>query len=289
MKVSGFTFVRNALKYDYPVAESIRSLLPLADEMIVAVGNSEDETEQLIRGIGSAKIKSVPAIWDDSLREGGHVLAVETDKALAEVAADSDWAFYLQADEVIHENDYEKISSAMKKWKDDERVEGLLFHYKHFYGSYDYVADSRQWYRREIRIVRNNRSIHSWKDAQGFRRNNRKLNVKEVDATIYHYGWVKNPLQQQAKQKTFHKLWHNDQWVEEHVMKGDQFDYSGISSLAKFAGTHPAAMKERITKMNWRFDFDISKKNLSLKEKILRAVEKVTGRKPFEYKNYRII
>ncbi|MBM3912615.1 MAG: glycosyltransferase family 2 protein, partial [Sphingomonadales bacterium] len=44
MKVSGFTFIRNAVLLDYPILEAIRSILPLCDEIVVAVGKSEDET-----------------------------------------------------------------------------------------------------------------------------------------------------------------------------------------------------------------------------------------------------
>lgn len=57
MKVVGFSFIRNALKYNYPVEEALRSILPLCDEIIVAVGNSEDNTRQLISSI-DAKIKN---------------------------------------------------------------------------------------------------------------------------------------------------------------------------------------------------------------------------------------
>jgi glycosyltransferase involved in cell wall biosynthesis len=110
MKVSGFTFVRNAVKYGYPVVESITSILPVVDEMIVCLGNSDDETEAVIKAIGSAKIKIVHSVWDDSLREGGKVLAVETDKAIAATAADSDWLFYIQADEVVHEKYHHAIT-----------------------------------------------------------------------------------------------------------------------------------------------------------------------------------
>ena len=103
MKISGFTFVRNAIKYDYPVVESIISILPIVDEFVVSVGNSDDGTLELIQSINSPKIKIVHSVWDDSLRKGGTILAVETDKAFQHVSADSDWAFYLQADEVVHE------------------------------------------------------------------------------------------------------------------------------------------------------------------------------------------
>ena len=122
MKVSGFTFVKNAIKYGYPVTASIRSVLPLVDEMIVCLGDSEDDTTRLIESIGSDKIKIIHSVWDSSLREGGKVLAVETNKALDATTAESDWLFYIQADEVIHEQYYPVILNAMQKYKQDTRV-----------------------------------------------------------------------------------------------------------------------------------------------------------------------
>lgn len=287
MKVSGFTFVRNAVKYDYPVREAIRSVLPLCDEFVVCLGNSDDDTETLIRSIDSDKIRIIHSVWDDSLREGGRVLAVETDKAFDAVAADSDWAFYIQADEVVHEKYHDAIRAGMQKWKDDGRVEGLLFRYVHFYGTYNYVGDSRRWYRNEIRIIRNDKRIRSWKDAQGFRKNGEKLAVKKIDAEIYHYGWVKSPEKQQEKQKNFHKLWHSDETVQRMTGQADTFDYSGIDSLTLFKGTHPDVMRERIQRMNWTFEHDIKEKRLSFKNRVMHLLEKLTGKRFFEYKNYR--
>lgn len=215
MFVSGFTIVRNAVKFDYPVVEAIQSILPLCDEFVVAVGKSEDETLQLIRSIGDPKIRIIETTWDDSLREGGRVLADETNKAFDALSEKADWCFYIQGDEIIHEQYHETIRRSMLEWKDDARVDGLLFHYKHFYGSFDFVADSRKWYRNEIRIVRRNPEIRSYKDAQGFRKKDgSKLHVKPVDAYVYHYGWVKPPEAQQAKQQHFHKMWHDDQWMK---------------------------------------------------------------------------
>ena len=186
MKVTGFSFVRNALKFDYPIVEAITSILPLCDEFIVAVGKSEDDTLQLIKSIDSSKIKIIETVWDDSLREGGRVLAVETDKAFAAISPDTDWAFYIQGDEVIHEKYHQVIIEELKKWKDDSRVEGLLLKYLHFYGSYNYVGDSRRWYSREIRILKYNKNIRSFRDAQGFRMIDKKIKVKPIDAYIYH-------------------------------------------------------------------------------------------------------
>lgn len=289
MKVSGFTFVRNAVKYDYPVKEAIGSILPLCDEFIVCLGNSDDATEALIRSIKSDKIKIVPSVWDDSLREGGRVLAVETDKAFDAVSADSDWAFYIQADEVVHEKYHNSIREAMQQWQNDPEVEGLLLHYTHFYGTYQYVADSRRWYRNEIRVIRNDKQIRSWKDAQGFRKNGEKLAVKPVAAEVYHYGWVKSPEKQQEKQKNFHKLWHTDQTVQKMTGNTDAFDYSGIDSLTLFKGTHPMVMKERMDRMDWSFEHNLHEKKLSLKNRLMHWVEKLTGKRFFEYRNYRKI
>lgn len=193
MKVAGFTFIRNAVKYDYPIIEAITSILPICDEFIVAIGNSEDETEQLILSIGSPKIKIIHTVWDDTLREGGKVLAIETDKAMDAISTDVDWCFYIQGDEVVHERYLPVIVTAMQQHADDKYVEGLLFKYEHFYGSYQYVGDAPNWYRREIRVVRKDAQIRSYRDAQGFRKNNQKLHVKLIDAFVYHYGWVKNP------------------------------------------------------------------------------------------------
>lgn len=289
MKVTGFTFIRNALIYDYPVVEAIRSILPICDEFVVAVGKSDDETLQLIAEIDPSKIRIIETVWDDSLREGGRVLAEETDKAYKAISDDTDWAFYIQGDEVVHEKYLEKIKNAMIRWKDHLEVEGLLFDYLHFYGSYDFVGSSGKWYPHEIRVVRRNNSIYSYRDAQGFRTDgNRKLNVKKVDAFVYHYGWVKEPAAMQRKQENFHKLWHPDNWVEKNVVKADSFDYSGIDALERFKGTHPAVMLERIKTKNWKFDFDLTYNNLSIKDKFKKALRKYTGIE-IGYRNYRMI
>jgi hypothetical protein len=290
MKISGFTFIRNAIKYDYPVLESIQSILPLCDEFIVAVGQSDDATLSLVESINSPKIRIIHTTWDDSLREGGRVLALETDKAFRAIASDSNWAFYIQADEIVHEKYLDTINNAMQHWKDDPKVDGLLFKYQHFYGSYDYVGESSNWYRREIRVIRNDRSIYSYRDAQGFRKgDNEKLRVKLIDAEIYHYGWVKHPAVMQKKQETFHKLWHNDQWVEKNIPATAEFDYTEVDALRLFTGTHPQTMFARIDQKNWTFEHDISKHNYSTKELLKKWVREYTGWYIGEYRNYRLV
>jgi hypothetical protein len=290
MKVSGFTFIRNARIYDYPIEEAIRSILPICDEVVVAVGRSDDDTLDMIKAIDPGKVRIVETVWDDTLREGGRVLAVETDKALSHISKDADWAFYIQGDEVIHEQYLKAVYEGMLQCQDREQVDGLLFKYLHFYGSYDYVGASPQWYRHEIRVIRNKPGIYSYKDAQGFRKDtNQKLNVYPIDAWIYHYGWVKEPRAMQRKQNNFNKLWHDDEWMERHVGSTQVFDYGAeVSQLTRFTGTHPEVMKQRIARLNWDFDFDISLDRRTLKEKVKSFLFNRLGL-DFYYKNYRIL
>ncbi len=290
MKVAGFTFIRNAVKFDYPITEAIRSILPLCDEVVVGVGACEDGTGELIGAVASEKIRTFPSVWDDSLRQGGQVLAAETDKAFDAVSADADWCIYIQGDELIHEQYHLVIREAMEKYLDDPRVEGLLFNYLHFYGSYDYVGDSRTWYSHEIRVIRNDKAIRSYRDAQGFRKNGRKLRVKPIEAWIYHYGWVKDPSQQLQKHLSFEKLYNVHNHADRvSAGKVEGFDYSAIDSLTRFTGTHPAVMQDRIKRKNWVFEFDTRRKNFSLKGRLLYWIERKTGKRLFEYRNYTII
>src|ERR1700761_5840576 len=174
MKVAGFTFIKNAVKNDYPIVEAITSILPLCDEFVIALGDSVDETEDLIKGINSPKIRIIHTVWDNNLREGGQVFAAQTDISYQAISPDADWAFYIQGDECVHEKYLPLIKKEMEDNLTDLRIEGLLFKYLHFYGSYDYYGHSRRWYRREIRILRNKKGIHSYRDAQGFRLDGRK-------------------------------------------------------------------------------------------------------------------
>lgn len=288
MRISGFTFVKNAIILDYPFIESILSILPICDEMIVVVGDCEDATREKIVALNEPKIKIIDTVWNPELRTGGKILAEQTNIALANITGD--WGFYIQADEVVHEKYLAEIQNAAQKHLDNPNVEGLLFAYRHFYGSYDYVGISRGWYRHEIRMVKNMPHIKSFKDAQGFRSdNNRKLKVKAIDAEVFHYGWVRSPNAQQKKKELMHPLWHSDKWMEENVFGGDKFRYNRREWLSPFEGTHPEVMKKRIEEMNWKFPYDPSKISIPLKEKLSFWVERKTGIRIAEYKNYQKI
>jgi len=288
MKVAGFTIIRNALKFDYPVIEAINSILPICDKFYVGVGNSDDDTRKLIESITSDKIIIIDTVWDDQLREGGKILSIETNKVFDVIPEEFDWCFYIQSDECVHEADLPKIKNAMELYEDDIAVDGLLFEYKHFYGHYKYIGIGRRWYKNEIRIIKNNKHIRSYKDAQGFRTDtDKKLRVKKTGAYIYHYGWVKPPQAQQAKQENFHKMWHDDEWMKTNIPTVEEFDYSNIDLLGEHKGSHPKIFEDRIKKANWNFVYDKSKVKTNFKYQFLFWVEKLTGWRVGENKNYK--
>ncbi|WP_395767750.1 glycosyltransferase family 2 protein [Aquirufa sp.] len=291
MKIAGFTFIRNAVQNDYPIVEAITSILPICDEFVVAVGNSNDATLELIQAIPSDKIRIIETVWDESAREGGRVFALETNKAYQAISADTDWAFYIQGDECVHEDDLPTIKAAMESHAHDSRVEGLLFNYKHFYGSYDYVAVSRRWYRREIRIVKFDPQVQSYKDAQGFRKGGKKIHAKLIDASIYHYGWVKPPSGLNNKVRNFTQFYHDDAWLAQNVPVDYQFDYENAERLTLFEGSHPSVVQARVARMQWPFQFDpkVLRDKMSFRRKVLQQIEDWTGWRIGEYRNYKLL
>jgi glycosyltransferase involved in cell wall biosynthesis len=289
MKVVGFSFIKNAVKFQYPIVEAIQSILPLCDEVIVAVGKSDDGTRELVEAIDK-KVKIIDTNWDDNLKEGGRVLAAETDKAFQAIGEDADWCIYIQGDEVMHEDGHEEIKRAMLKWKDDKKVDGLLFKYRHFFGSYDYVGIEAHWYRHEIRVIKNNKSIFSYRDAQGFRKNdNQKLQVKPLHAFIHHYGWVQNPSTMKAKQDYKEKIYHSGDFDETKIVVPEDYAFTLVNALQKFTGKHPQIMQQRIDNVKWIFKYNESKNKLSLKDHFKNWSEKILGKRLFDYKNYKII
>jgi hypothetical protein len=291
MKVAGFTFIRNALKFDFPVAEAIASVLPLCDAFFVAVGDSDDNTLDFIRRLAPGKLQVLETTWDASLNKGGEVYANETNKAFDAIPAEYDWCFYIQGDEVIHEKDLPAILGAMQKNLQRLEVEGLLFSYRHFFGTYDYVAASRKWYRNEVRVIRNDKTIRSYRDAQGFRKGNKKLKVMPVEAVIYHYGWVRHPKYMQNKIYAVMKYYGCISEEAATRKAGEmEFNYSRkYDALVKFSGTHPAVMQPRIERLNWTVEVDLARVNLKFRYRILFWWEKLTGIRLFEFRNYKII
>ena len=255
MKISGFTIGKNVSKLYYPIKESILSILPIVDEFIVVLGDSDpdDTTRREIESIGSDKIKIYDSVWDTKKYTNGTILAQQTD--LAKSYCTGDWLFYIQADEAVHEKNLQTIRNTCEQLINDTEVEGLLFKYIHFWGDYGHYQSSHGWYKNEIRIIRNRPDIHSWRDAQSFRKipgfdgvsfhkkvGTFKLKVISIDAYIFHYGWVRPPSCVKVRIREFRSLYIGKEKFEKLSKENPKyasFDYGPMDRLPVFKGTHP--------------------------------------------------
>ena len=289
--ISGFSTVRNGGNLGYPLVESIKSVLPVVDEFIITVGKSDDNTLGIIKKIGDPKIKIIETMWDPRFTVKGRILAVQSNIALFQCTGD--WAFYIQADEVFHDEDRNKIITLCEKYKKDDEVEGFLFDYTHFFGNYGWYGDSYHWYRKEIRLIRNHRGIISWRSAQSFRVDGQKIGVVDSGCRIFHYGWVRPPEVMAEKRKQHDSLHHGGGYSKQV----HQSDYNYLNEMdprcmKPFTGSHPEIMKDRIA--SYKIDFDPSKVNFNpgLKDnrrRIANKIGKLTGWYPGEYRNYRLL
>lgn len=268
MKVSGFTFVRNAEKLYIPVKESILSVLPLCDEFIVALGNNDedDHTEEWINSIGSDKIVIVRTVWDSAKYLRNTEYARQTD--IAKEHCSGDWLIYIQSDEAIHEKDHPEIQRAMETYLHDDQIDGFVFNYNHFWGDYNHVHRSHGWYKQEMRIIRNRPEIHSYKDAQSFRifdsfksddyreylrtEGTHKLKAIALNAEVFHYGYARPPFIMAGKRKQTHVTYRGtDESVKEADAMKPDYDYGPLDRIPLFKGTHPEVMKSWIEDFDW--------------------------------------
>jgi len=236
--ISGFTFIRNGVELGFPFEASIRSLLPLVDEFVVVVGKSNDDTLARIHAIGSPKIRVIETIWNERMADRGFVYAQQ--KMIAQFACTGDWAFYLEGDEVVHQDELVNIRASVDKHHTNPAVEALVFDYFHFYGTPDFVANSPAWYRRECRLIRN--TIRSYApDGQYWlvtsnHKKGRNPQAALANAHIYHYGWVRSNEAMQKKLDQVSKFWSHGA----PTIRYSEFD---AQVLQPFTGTHPELVK----------------------------------------------
>lgn len=298
MRISGFSFTKNADSLYYPVVESILSILPVCDEFIIAVGKGDpgDRTRELIAAINDPKIRIIDTAWENRPKPGGHVFGEQTDIALK--ACTGDWCFYLQSDEAVHERYLPLIRKQCSDLLDRKEVEGLLFSYRHFWGDYEHYHVSHKWYPHEIRMVRNKIGVRSMGDAQSFRLDDRKLRVVKLDAEVFHYGWVRPPSLMQKKYREMERAYHSSESVDAAFAgRPALFDYGPLNKLSVFTGTHPEVMRQRIAAMDWKDLLDYAGKSKArfnhdrLKYRLLTFLEQklLGGRQIGGFRNYHLL
>jgi len=274
MKVSGFTFIKNGQILGYPFLQSIQSILPIVDEFVINVGESEDDTLALIQSIESDKIRIIQSKWNDSMQDRGYVYGQQ--KMIAQFNCTGDWAFYVEGDEVYHEDDLDKIKASMQTHVDNPNIEALIFDFYHFYGNANSYLDSPGWYRSEARIIKN--SVRSYAPDGLFwlvlesNKKGRYPRAKHTGVNCYHYGWVRSEDEMNLKSEKVKKY-----WGSKHV----KIDYSqmDLSIIKKFSGTHPTVVQDWLPEVEGVFQVN-PKYTLTKKQKkhlLMIKLEKLFG------------
>ena len=292
MFLSGFTFIKNGLTLGYPILESVLSIEPICDEIIINVGfedpecTKDDGTYSYLRdSLIGKKYKFLKSWWDPSLRRDGLILSQQTNIALKECKGK--FCQYIQGDEVIHEDDLEVILDGLKEMNLNPHIMGLVFNYIHFYGNVDVYKYTRNVYRREVRTIRNHQGIQSYKDAQGFKdRNLDKLLCKKIDARILHYGWARKEQVMSVKIDAFEKLYHQEDKASAN------FKYRREWGMRPYEGTHPKVLMKWIEENKNPIDVLSLKTHYSFNSIgliICDLIESLTGYRIGEYKPYKLL
>lgn len=287
MKVSGFTFLRNGVLLGYPFIESLKSLLSVCDEVVVAVGQSQDDTLEQVLGIGDARIRVIETAWNEAMQDRGYVYAQQ--KMSAQFSCSGDWAFYLEGDEVIHEDDAPKIRAALERHLNNPEVEALAFDYHHFYGAPDKVARSPAWYRTAVRVMRNTVRNYS-PDGLFFvvmdqNRRGRYPRAALAGVPIYHYGHVRKSAAMQEKINQVSRYW-------QHTPK--QHDYGAIDpqTVHLFAGKHPAVVSawlEENAEQHFVPDADHVLTRRERRHRWMMRLESLLGHADLTHKHYKLV
>jgi hypothetical protein len=283
--LSGFTIVHNAVTLDYPILPAVRSLLDVCDEVVVNVGRSDDGTRELVASLDDPRVRILDTVWDFS--RGSGVLAVETGRAMA--ACRGRWGLYVQADEVLHERGAEIVREQVVEWDRDARVEGLLVRYLHFYGDFDTIATNRHWYRREVRCVRLDRDIRSYQDAQGFRvgPGERRVRVRATGAVVFHYGWARPPGALRHKLAASRGIFTDAPDRTAARAGRERLEWTPL--LRRFTGQHPRAAESWVAERRDHTGPGVGPRHFRpahVRFYLSDWIERLTGARVFEYRNY---
>jgi hypothetical protein len=286
--LSGFSIVRNAIKLDFPIVPAMRSLLEVCDEVVVNVGKSDDDTRDLVASVDDPRVRIVDSEWDFSRRN--QMLSIETLKAMR--ACRGRWGIYIQADEVLHEDGARVLKERTAEWDGDERVEGLLVKYLHFYGGFDTIATSRRWYRREVRCIRLGRDIRPYQGAQGFRvgPDHRRIRARLTDATMFHYGWARPARAIREKHEASKVIY---PWSRERSAREQARGHlEWLPLLRPFSGTHPRAARAWVEARAHDPERIIGPRRFKpehVRFYLSDWIERLTGKRIFEFRNYELV
>lgn len=296
--VSGFTYVRNGLTYGYPFLEAIHSALPLCDEFVVAVGDSNDGTREALAALKEPKLRLIDTVWDEERlrQQDGRIFAEQCNTALH--ACKGTWLLHLQADEVLHQDDLPALRTALQHAHDDQRIEALLLRFLNFVGGYQWVAQDRRYRNWEVRLLRRQPHLYAYKDSMGFRlhpsaasyqqgQKGRKLRAARTPVRVFHYTLSRPPQAMQDKARYMGQFYHSPQELEAEYAQASYDFHRRVGAVQAYQGSHPAVMQAFMEANTWPDPIDPAQLRFkNLRHALLSRYERLTGHRPWDHRNW---
>jgi glycosyltransferase involved in cell wall biosynthesis len=252
---------------DFPFRECLESVLPIADEIVVLNGDHPGEPSQVQKIVTDIyreydvahKFRLYTLPWQEHMRKNMEVLA----KTAAISQCTGDYVLLLDADELIHEDDYKYIRGAL-----DFGHDAYSFGTLHFYSSYRVIKKyDDHWYDYRPKLFKNGLGI--WDGPQSWIEDNKwgadRLRTeytadlvtwdykpvhtfsKKLKVKLFHYGYVRQSERMLDKQNKIEKRYHPDGSTQ--VSKWD-WDLEGTEL---YTGGHPEVMHERIKRFEDKY------------------------------------
>ncbi len=247
MFVSGMTIAKNLVRLDYPFIEAIRSALPLCDEFVAVIGDSDDGTFEAVQQLNDPKIRIVRTTWSEKVTPRKCILAQQTNIGLH--LCRGDWVIYLQGNEVLHESSLPALRETMEAHKDNPEVEALLLERLTFWGDYDHVVHAYpERFKYSARILKPYVGMYSVRDAMsfavfdGYSLNGRYPRAVDTGQDLFRYGFVQSPALLSEK----YKLAVHIDGGDPNVGEENYYNYMPRQFVRRFEGTHPALMHDRV-------------------------------------------
>jgi hypothetical protein len=259
---AAFFRASNLIVMDYPFSGALASALSICDEACVVVGQSIDETRELVYllqeqyGRDRVKIREERFVFDRGWQERWWDWCREMTTA--------DWHMYHDADESLPDGAVEIIRPLMER----RGVQAIVLPYIHFYGTASYRTTGLKFSTHNARIGRKSAGyrMRNWCSdatpkhaacamvlARGGQEvdahNIHDAGVEWIDVPLLHYGWCRSP-QALAISQAKHYAWYaNGGGLQDgHVPLVASYDFRladriNAGDIGPYKGRHPVAMR----------------------------------------------
>lgn len=248
--LGGSMFIRNAIEFDYCVAEALDSLCAVYDKAVIVDASSTDGTLDLLHEV---KKRNSNLMVVSGVNWECHP-AYSRLRILADIAKsylDTEWHFMLQADEVIHESSFRHIKQAITcpDFKSYHIRRCNMFGDMNHYLRYDMEQHHKPCGDIVVRLATIDNPAHG--DAESLQVDPKYSGWCLEDIIIYHYGYVRRDANHLTKTISIQSWFHGpgstpDSRVVEMAERGTRYEWEKMKTremLTRRTQSHPKFVK----------------------------------------------